>query len=182
MYVRVRFRNLPAQQGHWKTAGRTRMRKWGGEWVYGIHSPNSSEMWFLWGMSSQMFPLHPTPRPASPWIQLRPNDTSAAIITYSLTADRRKRRESVLSIPAPTHRNNPQHKTLLACLPSALLCSDHSSTKATTGWLWTNIFVNATFLSLMASVIFVKVQLHSDIKLGDSQNSRGCSSAKVAHF
>lgn len=40
-------------------------------------------------------------RPASQWIQPRPNDTSAAIITYSPAADSRKRRASVLSVPAP---------------------------------------------------------------------------------
>lgn len=67
-------------------------------------------MWFLWSVPPQTFPPHP----ASAWIRLRPNDTSAAIITYSPMADRRKRGESVLSIPAPpnthtsfTPRNNP---------------------------------------------------------------------------
>lgn len=42
-------------------------------------------------------------RPASQWTQPRPNDTSAAIITYSPAADSRKRRASVLSMP-PTPR------------------------------------------------------------------------------
>lgn len=47
----------------------------------------------------QAFPhCPPPPHPASDWMQLRPNDTSAVIITYSTEADRKKRGESVLSV------------------------------------------------------------------------------------
>lgn len=131
-------------------------------------------MWFLWGMSSQMFPLHPTPRPASPWIQLRPNDTSAAIITYSLTADRRKRRGSVLSTPAPTHRNKPPTQDT-AGLPSLRpFCAQIARAPRPRQEDCEQIYslVNAPFLLLMAPVISGQVQLRSDIKYGDSQNSR----------
>lgn len=107
----------------------------GGDLAHPINSLNTSEMRFLWSMPpSKTFPPHP----AFAWIQLRPNDTSAAIITYSPKADRRKRRESVLSIPTPctptTPRNNPHHKRPPARLPSVCLCLDHSSPKAQKRW------------------------------------------------
>lgn len=63
----------------------------------------------------QTFPRHP----ASAWIQLRPNDTSAAIITYSPSADRRKRGESVSSIPPPPRPHTPEQ-------PPSPLTTTHS--------------------------------------------------------
>lgn len=110
---------------------------WGGrgDLAHPINSLNTSEMQFLWSNPpSKTFPPHP----ASAWIQLRPNDTSAAIITYSLKADRRKRGEPVLSIPTPctssTPRNNPHHKTPPARPPSVPLCLDYLSPKAQKRW------------------------------------------------
>lgn len=64
---------------------------------------------------------------ASPWIKLRPHDTSAAIITYSNTADRRKRGELVLSNrptpptpeppPPPQDTANPPFASMLISRP-----------------------------------------------------------------
>lgn len=88
------------------------------------YSLNTTETRFLSGMPSPMFPCQTSASPSIPWIQLRPNDTSAAIITYSPIADRRKRVESVLSIYTPPPPLPPQSGTtsntrpLLACLPS----------------------------------------------------------------
>lgn len=66
-----------------------------------VNSLIAREMWFLWSVPPpcQAFPhCPPPPHPASDWMQLRPNDTSAVIITYSTEADRKKRGESVLSV------------------------------------------------------------------------------------
>lgn len=80
-------------------------------------------------------------------MRLRPNDTSAAIITYSAAADSRKRGAPVLSIAPPPH--SPPHRHRLhpptppltgtnprttgpcwpACLPVDRLSSGHSRTR-----------------------------------------------------
>lgn len=80
-------------------------------------------------LSRTSTPPFPSPRPASRWMRLRPNDTSAVIITYSAAADSRKRAAPVLSIaPALTYlphsaSNRNNCRTLLAgtaCLPAFL--------------------------------------------------------------
>lgn len=74
-------------------------------------------------------------------MQIRPNDTSAVIITYSAAADSRKRAASVLSIATPPLTSptppltgtNPRNAGPCwpACLPGDRRSSGHSCTRGT---------------------------------------------------